>query len=88
MGYFATGSKSCGIYVKEYEEKDINAAVNLMWLKGYISGHNYSDNKNLGSNLDSESMSLWVYIYCKENPLEHTPVAAAALITELEKRSQ
>ena len=82
------GNKACGIYIEQYDARGVNKAINTMWLKGYLTGRNYADDGQRGKDFDDDSMSLWVYNYCKENPLENTSAAAKGLAAKLEKSGQ
>jgi len=82
LGY---GTKSCGSYIKEYEEKSWPAIANGSWVEGYLTAINVKlkHGKNITRGTDPEARDLWLSNYCQKNPLHHLQKATDALFREL-----
>ena len=78
---------SCGAWTGSSNDIPTRAQY-LAWLRGFISGVNYSDRQKqieiekLPSN---ETLILYVDKYCRDNPLSNYPGAAFKLVEELRK---
>ncbi len=76
---------SCGAWISSSNDPSGRIQY-LAWLRGFISGVNYSDRQKqikiekLPSN---ETLILYVDKYCRDNPLSNFPGAAFKLVEEL-----
>jgi len=83
------GNNSCDKYASRYEQKEtkerVTHAVEKEWIQGVITGINMAKNGFLGEKTDPEGLTLWIYNYCQENPLESLSKATENLAAELIK---
>lgn len=56
----------------------------LNWIKGFITGINWSHDSNIARDLTIETVDEWVYDYCRNNLNDSIATASAALVTHLE----
>ncbi len=87
------GARGCGTWVKNADEKNIGQLAQKAWLAGYLSVANDATSVTVdvldgqgGQNFDS--LALWVYNYCKSNPLDNAAIAAGQLFLELIERAK
>jgi hypothetical protein len=80
------GSRSCGKWVKDREEKGWSGPANQTWLAGYLSGLAVGANIEFwnkhGNKLDNESVNLWMDNYCRANPLKSIHEGGYSLFIE------
>ena len=55
-------------------------------LLGYLSGAAKYSGVDILQNADTESLYLWMDVYCSNNPLQKIYIGADSLFTELEKK--
>ena len=92
-GHFAVlsnGTKSCGTVVFEHEKDDRGKLTNSIWVGGYLTAINAEVFRgfDISKGTDSDARSLWIYNYCKANPLDSLFDATYALVKELKRRAQ
>jgi hypothetical protein len=85
------GHKSCGTFVRVQDgsENDTSAEGDrfafISWAQGYLSHYNRSGAGvyDIYGGTDSAGIALWLYNYCRTNPLENFAEAVDALISAL-----
>ena len=84
------GSRSCGKWTEERRmansAKQMNRVPVLItksWFLGYLSGRAETSGKNFLKGTDSESIFLWLDIYCRANPNNDLASAGIDLAREL-----
>lgn len=80
--YMIYGNESCGKYLNAtYQEKIYFDG----WLKGFLSAYNQYEHveANITYSTDFDSIDIWLYKYCQENPLDSHYQATQALIDAL-----
>jgi hypothetical protein len=85
------GSSSCGKYVEaiDHSEASVKAENDryafLSWVGGYLSRYNKQneDVYDIFGYTDMPAVQLWLYNYCRRNPLNAFDEAADALILAL-----
>ena len=82
------GSVSCGIWVKDREEKNLTAATHQRWLMGVMSGIAIGSNKDILKTTDAPSIFLWMDNYCRAKPLKDIDDGAVELFFELIKQNK
>jgi hypothetical protein len=83
------GSTSCGKWSAERKNPSSFFAKSMeWWAVGFVSGSNWANTgpDHLAS-VDAAAITSWLDNYCKRNPLETFPKAAAALASELAQRA-
>ena len=88
---YGLGNKSCGRFVaakdgaqtSEIDESDRFAM--LSWVQGYLTRYNVSspDTYSITGNTDTDGIELWLYNYCKANPLLSISDGAEVLVLTL-----
>ena len=56
----------------------------LNWIKGFITGINWSRDSNIARDLTIETVDEWIDGYCRNNLSDSIATASAALVTHLE----
>ena len=84
------GTVSCGTVVSEFDIDDSGKLAQIAWIQGYLSAINQEvyPGKDVAANTDAESRQLWIYNYCKTNPLDTLHAATRALIREFKLRNR
>ena len=82
------GAESCGIWVKERQEKKISTFIHQRWLAGYLSGIAVGNGKDVLKGTDNESIFLWMDNYCQANPLKDIADGSEVLFLELVKQKK
>jgi len=84
------GAHSCGKWLEEKRmadsTKDLNkvpALITRSWFLGYLSGRADASGKDFLRGTDSDSIFLWLDIYCAANPRMDLDKAGVALAREL-----
>jgi hypothetical protein len=84
------GSRSCAKWLEERriaggakEMNRIPVLITKSWFLGYLSGRAEASGKNFLKGTDSESVFLWLDIYCRANPDRDLDGAGIALAREL-----
>lgn len=80
------GTRSCGDWVKNVQEKGILEAAQKNWLTGFLTGLAFGTDKDVLKGASGESLFLWVTNYCNRNPLEDSFDAGIELFLELKKK--
>jgi hypothetical protein len=80
------GASSCGVWIKERQEKKIPTLTNERWLVGYLSGLARALNKDIVNGTDNASIFLWMDNYCQKKPLNDIADGAEDLSRELAKQ--
>jgi hypothetical protein len=84
------GNISCGSMVAAYEKDDLGRVVHTTWVSGYLTAINEKAHigKDITNGSDVEAWSMWIYNYCKSNPLDTLHKATTKLVDELRLRSR
>jgi hypothetical protein len=84
------GTKSCGQVVTDFEKNDWGKLTNSVWVGGYLTAINSEvfKGEDVAKGTDPAARDLWVYNYCKSNPLESLYRATDALVSELIRRAR
>lgn len=84
------GSRSCASWNQERHMADSSKEMNRIpvlitrsWFLGYLSGRAEASGLNFIKGTDSDSIFLWLDIYCRANPNTGLERAGAALASEL-----
>lgn len=86
----SVGTKSCGTIVSDFNKDDWPKLINSVWVGGFITAINSEahNGKNVAEGIDASARDLWIYNYCKSNPLDSLFRATDALLGELRKRAR
>ena len=86
------GAVSCGTFVQA-ENGTVYDAVGtrgdmLAWAQGYLSFYNRhtEDVYDIYGYTDTKGIEVWLYNFCRSNPLQHFADALEALIKQLYSR--
>ena len=60
----------------------------LNWIKGFITGINWSQNSDIAKDLSIETVDEWIDAYCRANTDKTIAEASAELVVHLEKQGQ
>lgn len=84
------GTKSCGTVVSDYEKDEWPKIVNSVWVGGFLTAINAEVHKgeNVAQGTDPAARDLWIYNYCKANPLDTLYRATNELWGELRRRTR
>ena len=83
------GSRSCGEWVANKDlnrDRGLASANDFTWLAGFLSGYSYGEGLDVLKNTSGNSLSLWIYNFCKAHPLEDASVAAGVLFLTLKQQ--
>ena len=88
------GNTSCGAYVTSYEKdiggRPMSTMFDVTWTQGFLTGMNaYKSTANNGKASlvalpDSDSIRVYLYKYCRENPTNAIIYGGAQLFWKLE----
>jgi hypothetical protein len=81
------GRVSCGTWLQDSNSKSPLYYAQSAWIAGFVTAFNYYmplDTKGA----DVNGMEAWITGYCSQNPLDNLAKASAALVKELQTRSQ
>jgi hypothetical protein len=78
---------SCAAWNKSKDDPDQRAAY-VVWVRGFLSGHNYALPNQQVSSFSSSSLELKLNQYCSRNPTGLISDAAMRLSDELSGRNQ
>jgi len=88
------GTRSCRKWVEERamaegrnEMNRIPVLISKSWFLGYVAGRASGAKRNFLSDVDDESIFLWLDNYCRDHPQEDLASAGLALEKELSPRS-
>lgn len=84
------GEQDCNIFVSEKTEFEFardqrTHLAHLNWIKGFITGINWSRDSDIAKDLSIETVDKWIYDYCREHLGDSIAEASAALVVHLEK---
>lgn len=84
------GTTSCGQVVADFEKDDWGKLTNSIWVGGFLTAINSKvfKGENVAKGTDPAARDLWVYNYCKSNPLDDLYRATDALLSELTRRAR
>jgi hypothetical protein len=87
------GSQTCNLFISakaEYEHaRDQRTHLaHLNWIKGFITGINWSRESDIARDLSIETVDQWIDTYCRANLDASIGEASAALVVDLEKQSK
>ena len=77
---------SCGDWAASAQEHPAKRQVFVEWVRGFVSGYNWTAPGNqayIEGHLSSETVSLYLDKYCRENPLKLWEDGTFELIYEL-----
>jgi hypothetical protein len=84
------GSRSCGKWIEERRMESSTKPMNKIpvlitrsWFLGYLSGRAEASGRNFLKGTDSESIFLWLDVYCRANPAKDLDSAGIDLAREL-----
>ncbi len=85
-----SGTKSCGTIAKDHEEDRWSKVIDSAWVNGYITSYNNYEHtgEDVAKGIDAAAIDLWIYNYCKENPLDNLHDATRELVNEFVKRQR
>ncbi|MBS1143422.1 MAG: hypothetical protein H6R14_828 [Proteobacteria bacterium] len=78
---------SCTAWAKSKDDPDQRAAY-VVWVRGFLSGHNYALPNQQVSSFSSSTLELKLNQYCSRNPTGQISDAAMRLSDELSGRNQ
>lgn len=85
------GTISCGKWISAVEdEHEMQMQISIQWVAGYIGSYNWyraQGGQSITSQPDLETISLWVTLYCRNNPTDTVFSASAALVQHLGGKS-
>jgi hypothetical protein len=87
------GSQTCHLYVSAKAEYDHardqrTHLAHLNWIKGFITGINWSRESDIARDLSIETVDGWIDTYCRANLDASIGEASAALVVDLEKQGK
>jgi hypothetical protein len=84
------GTKTCGQVVADFDKDDWGKLSNSVWVGGYLTAINSEVfvGADVAKGTDPAARDLWIYNYCKTNPLNNLYRATDALVTELSRRAK
>ena len=91
---WGAGTASCGRWVTDRRNAPSTALFEFSWVQGYITGLNsgmpssYTNNGQVGAQLDINAAEVWLDNYCQAHPLDHLADAADQLYTYARSRNE
>tara|TARA_R110002049_G_scaffold252663_2_gene427872 strand:+ start:663 stop:1028 length:366 start_codon:yes stop_codon:yes gene_type:complete len=84
------GAKSCGVVVSDFEKNEWQKLLNSGWVGGFLTAINavIDQGGDIAKGTDPAGRDLWIYNYCKANPLHTLYNATDALTIELLSRTR
>lgn len=84
------GTVSCGQVVSDFDTNERQKLLNSVWVGGYLTAINQNvfAGADIAKGTDPAARDLWIYNYCKANPLDNLHQAANALVLELSRRTK
>ena len=84
-----SGTKSCGRFVQEFDGKGWPSLINSEWINGYLSSVNrfIIPGTDVTEGIDLAGRDLWIYNYCRQNPLVPLRQATDNLMMELLRKN-
>lgn len=78
---------SCTAWIQSKDDEDQRAAY-VVWVRGFLSGHNYAQPNQQVSNFSSGTLALKLDQYCRRNPTGQVSDAAMRLSDEMSGRNK
>jgi len=87
------GSQTCDLYVTAKAEYDHardqrTHLAHLNWIKGFITGINWSRDSDIARDLSIETVDRWIDAYCRKNLGDSIAKASAAMVIDLERQGK
>ena len=87
------GAQGCDLYVSAKAEYDHardqrTHLAHLNWIKGFITGINWSRDSDIARDLSIETVDRWIDTYCRKNLGNSIAEASAAMVIDLEKQGK
>ena len=87
------GSQTCNLYVSSKAEYDHardqrTHLAHLNWIKGFITGINWSRDSDIARDLSIETVDRWIDGYCRNNLNATIAQASAEMVKDLEKQGK
>ena len=87
------GSQTCKLYVSSKAEYDHardqrTHLAHLNWIKGFVTGINWSRDSDIARNLSVETVDRWIDAYCRQNLGDTIAKASEAMVIDLEKQGE
>ena len=60
----------------------------LNWIKGFITGINWSRDSDIARDLSVETVDRWIDAYCRKNLGDTIAEASAVMVTDLERQGK
>ena len=79
---YGQGHTSCGTWVTEHATNSPNAAAQLAWVLGFVSGYGYTRPGELNET-GPDAVTAWIGNYCQAYPLESLASATGTMVHEL-----
>jgi hypothetical protein len=85
------GSQSCSLFITakaeyEYARDQRTHLAHLNWIKGFITGINWSRESDIAHDLSIETVDQWIDTFCRANLDASIGEASAALVVDLGKQ--
>ena len=85
------GAQTCKLYVTAKAEYDFardqrTHLAHLNWIKGFITGINWSRDSDIARDLSVETVDRWIDAYCRKNLHATIAEASAAMVSDLEEQ--
>ena len=87
------GSQTCKLYVTSKAEYDYardqrTHLAHLNWIKGFVTGINWSRDSDIARDLSIETVDTWIDAYCRQNLGDTIATASEAMVSDLEKQGK
>jgi len=93
QAYFVwgTGKDLCSDYIgakAEFEHRgaDSDHLAHVNWVKGFITGINWTKDSEVAKDLDIDTVRNWIDSFCRANLHETVAAAAATMVMEFESK--
>jgi hypothetical protein len=81
------GEISCGAWPKNTAHTNLEKAVTLNWVLGFLSRAGWQDGRDLLAQVDQASIAAWMDNYCAAHPLDTVIQGSWVLERELTART-
>ena len=78
---------SCAAWNDSKDDQDLRNS-HVVWVRGFLSGHNYAQQSQQVSSISSGTIELYVNRYCAQNPKDTFSDAAMRLSDQFSGRNQ
>jgi len=87
------GQQTCADFVTakaeyEFARDQRTHLAQLNWIKGFITGINWSRDSDIAKDLSIETVDNWIDAYCRANSGATIAEASAAMVVDLEKQGK